>query len=236
MDIITGFHRSGTSAFAGACFMAGLPMGDKEKMLLGLSDNPKGHWEHTDYLGINDNLLNSNGGSWNEPKPILSISPPTHMTMRRLSSDDILVKDPRFCLTAKIWDELASVNDVFILLRNPLECIRSLEVRSPGTKFSTSLWLKYNEELLYWLIKEKKNPMVIEYDFLLSHPFIVADIVRRFLDIHPDHFNDHGFIEFIEKGLKHHDSNGKLPAECRDLYGQLLSLGEKTFEQISGKP
>ncbi len=236
MNIITGFHRSGTSALAGACFHAGLPMGEKDSMVLDQSDNPKGHWEHIEYLRINNKLLIDNGGSWDKPRPLISIPIPIQLSMKEKGMDGLLVKDPRFCLTARMWEEFMPIFRAFVMLRNPFECIRSLEARSPGTKFSTSLWIKYNESLLEWLTKKNKSVMVIEYDFLLDHPSIVSDMVRRFLSVHPDDFDHKAFVGFIEKRLKHHDSNGKIPIECRDLYGQLLSLGEKTYESISGKP
>ena len=65
---ILGMHRSGSSALAGSLYHCGLPLGNN--LLMGLSDNPKGHFEHRAVLAVNEHILGCLVQSWSSVVPM----------------------------------------------------------------------------------------------------------------------------------------------------------------------
>src|SRR5215469_1243814 len=62
--IITGMHRSGTSALSGALARIGVDFG---KRLLSPSwHNPKGYFEHPEIVALHDSLLQALGSRWDD--------------------------------------------------------------------------------------------------------------------------------------------------------------------------
>ena len=107
--IVTGMHRSGTSAVAGALHHAGLPMGGK--FIQPGADNPKGFFEDAEVLAINKELLRMNGGSWEKPPAGVTANREIRDRIRNVlkRTDGLKIcgwKDPRFCFTLPIWTRL----------------------------------------------------------------------------------------------------------------------------------
>ncbi|QIB66325.1 hypothetical protein [Kineobactrum salinum] len=68
--VILGMHRSGTSMVAGELVAAGLYAGAAEELLDAQEDNPVGFWERQDVVALNDQMLETAGGSWFSPRPL----------------------------------------------------------------------------------------------------------------------------------------------------------------------
>jgi len=66
--IVLGMHRSGTSALAGSLEAAGLCLGEINEYS---EDNKKGNRESKSIMTLHNDLLERNGGSWDNPVPNL---------------------------------------------------------------------------------------------------------------------------------------------------------------------
>lgn len=154
--IITGMHRSGTSMVAGLLQYCGLYLGNN---LLGPGKtNSKGHFEDKDFLALNISILKKNRGDWN--------SPPAHIKFKghRLKKDmmdfldkwpqDKIVgfKDPRTCLTLKLWKEIIdpAALKIVVVYRPFEEIMESLRIRN---KFSPEKSMKLSFYYMKALMK-----------------------------------------------------------------------------------
>ena len=102
--IVSGMHRSGTSALAGLLSRCGFALGVEQELLQATAHNVKGHFEHMSSLQINDTLLALAGGSWGtlpSQEQIDAVSQQSADAIRNFcrSFAGNLIKDPRFSVT-----------------------------------------------------------------------------------------------------------------------------------------
>src|SRR5580704_1678698 len=114
---IIGMHRSGTSMIAKLLHQCGVYLGEEKEMVPATPDNPEGHWEHTGFVNLNDELLGLWGGGWDRP-PRFPADWPHHPTcVRARAKAKALLdrfdgrptwgwKDPRGTLTFPFWNDL----------------------------------------------------------------------------------------------------------------------------------
>ncbi len=220
--IIAGMHRSGTSALARSCNLAGSDLGPD--ILLPQDDNPTGFWEHRGVVELHDSLFEHLGASWDDTSPLprkwwegKTITPYREKLKAILLGDfdgSALpsVKDPRICRLLPLWAatlEEISWAPLFILqTRNPTEVALSLQLRNGFTPSkSYLLWLRHTVEAEIWtrdyqrtfishsqLLKEKSSLIEKCWDqFGLFWPAGRAQTKKEI-----DHF--------IQPGLKHHEA------------------------------
>lgn len=131
--LITGFHRSGTSAAARALHSSGLDLGSS---LLGSEpSNPYGHFEDENCIAVHDRLLAAESLTWK------SLVAPTEREDAKLAIDGYVttrqrmasppgtawgVKDPRICLFLDTWLEVLPEAHVVFCLRPPGPTVASL--------------------------------------------------------------------------------------------------------------
>ena len=174
MIAITGMHRSGTSCIVGLLGQCGYSYGQAQELLNGNEpqlDNKREHFENYKAVLINDMLLHYSGGSWLNPPSQADIL--KNGTLFEALFNDFshkfqghIVKDPRICLTAELWEKYCpSLEAIVLCLRNPLGVAESLKTRN---KFSIDhglgLWCEYNARLLQSI---RRIPLVVvDYDRL----------------------------------------------------------------------
>lgn len=153
---ITGMHRSGTSMVANMLHRCGLFLGEEDELMPATTDNARGHWEHKQFVRINEDILHSLGGAWYAPPADSVASSFQRMPEIRQSASALVDsfskrepwgwKDPRNCLTLPFWSDLLSDIKVVICVRNPLEVVESLR-RRPVFRHSEGnvLWKFYKE-------------------------------------------------------------------------------------------
>ena len=131
--LITGFHRSGTSAVARILHSASLDFGDN---LLGADpSNPHGHFEDLDVIDAHDAALARCGLTWKSPttcpspRPELGEFIATFAANRSRTGQPWAIKDPRLCLFASDWLEHLPDAKVIVVLRRPGPAIDSLHRR-----------------------------------------------------------------------------------------------------------
>lgn len=135
--VILGMHRSATSLIA-RTLNEEVHMG--RKLLKGLKDNPKGHYENVRILGLNDKILRDAGGSYFNPPSVENILKVAHRfedEMREVVNDEIAAaeekgmeswgfKDPRTCLTIEAWLPFLPGPQFVVCYRDPTDIAMSL--------------------------------------------------------------------------------------------------------------
>ena len=156
--LVTGMHRSGTSALMGVCNILGIRL--PNNLYAADATNPKGYWEPKEIVDAHDTLLAELGRSWRDTKPLppgwltsdaaaICRSRITGVLTRDFTGVEIWgVKDPRMCLLLPLWtqllESLGAAPYILHIFRNPNEVANSLLKR---VKFPVDapydLWLRY---------------------------------------------------------------------------------------------
>jgi hypothetical protein len=156
--LVLGMHRSGTSSVAGALIRLG---GAAPRNLLPPQlDNPKGFWESSVLVTLNDDILAAGGSDWQDWRAFdpARIDPPArlalHARARSALADEFgdaslpIVKDPRMCRLMPFWSSVFHEADwsirPLLQLRSPLEVALSLNRRN-GVALSLGclIWLRH---------------------------------------------------------------------------------------------
>lgn len=162
---VLGMHRSGTSALMGSLEQAGLYIGHANQYA---DDNLKGNRELTEILILHNDLLDRNGGSWDQPVRNMKWEPvhrALQTTIIKTFADHPLwgFKDPRTLLTTDMWLKAIPELELIGIFRHPFLVAQSLISRnSMSAEKALSLWYFYNTNL-HWLAKNKPQFPVIEF-------------------------------------------------------------------------
>jgi hypothetical protein len=190
--VVLGSPRSGTSALTRVLSFYGLSQA--VDLLPPGKHNPKGFWESLGCKQLNDRILASLGGQWDDPGPFLLPGLTVKESRNAIALDlaerwgehamnalrasfggasAIVLKDPRICLLLPLWRwalEHAGYRPYFVLAyRNPLEVAASLSTLNRGP-FSRAvrLWVQYNLEAL--ITSADLMSAAVAYDDLLHDP------------------------------------------------------------------
>lgn len=159
----------------------GLDLGPKKDFLAPAPNNPEGFWESRSFLRLNDAILKTLGGSWDQPPRMNVASWADEPNLHRLSEKASQLtqrfegrepwgwKDPRNCLTLPLWRSLLPEMKVLVCVRNPLAVAKSLWLRD-GISYADSfnLWLTYNRRVLASAPAEIR--LITHYDTYLHDP------------------------------------------------------------------
>ena len=174
--VVLGMHRSGTSAFSRVLNLCGAFLPAKLKPPK-LGVNSKGFWEPEEVLEFNGRVLRQLGAEWNRVEFTL---PSSGEFVEEFESDaralleseygdqqTILIKDPRMCVLAPLWDRAlvaAGYRPVYVVpVRNPIEVAQSLHARGDMTVTEgLALWLAYMKRVAAFT---EANPDVVHVRF-----------------------------------------------------------------------
>lgn len=235
--VVLGMHRSGTSAITRVINLLGVPLpaGD---LFPPDENNPKGYWESSALVEVNDSVLARRGGSWAVPPPLegdwatseefvdLRAAAASRLATLR-GSEQWLWKDPRSCLTFPLWlSVLPGETTVVIVIRHPLEVARSLGRRDGFSRgYALALWERYVRQSL--LACRGLPAFVTRYERLLDAPEDVVSDLRYFLqargfDVHdPD---PEGLAEFLDPALRRARVDAGSSEALGEEQGRLLEL------------
>lgn len=161
--VVLGMHRAATSLVA-RTLNHEVHMG--EKLLKGLRDNPKGHYENVRILKLNDKILHDAGGSYFNPPSVDNILKAAHKfedEMRTVVEKEIEAaekkgmeswgfKDPRTCLTIEAWLPYLPNPQFVVCYRDPLEIAKSLNKRDGmSIKKGIELTKEYNNRIINFI-------------------------------------------------------------------------------------
>ena len=159
--LVSGMHRSGTSAVAGSLQVLGCDLGDR--LLEAQPDNPVGFFELQPVMDAHDEILRWLGATWDDPRSLdpLLLSRDQQQAARRLlvsavrtelgSGGVAVVKDPRAARLTSVWrevfEELELEARYLHVFRQPGAVARSLFARSGATEaLAVRLWEVHNFE------------------------------------------------------------------------------------------
>ncbi|MBL4671755.1 MAG: hypothetical protein JKX81_05805 [Arenicella sp.] len=221
MLLVTGMHRSGTSALTRVLNFSGATL---PKALLApvKGENEKGFWESQRIMEFHDELLESLGGDWNAlhsvPSQWFSSDEAGFYKTKLIDLiknefdefETAVIKDPRICKLSPLWNaaltEIGVAPHYIVCVRSPIEVAQSLGVRNGYSRsYSINLWFNY----LTAIEKSTRGlkRVFISYDNLLADPSEVISRVDGFFDLSLDGRTD-VFEEkvraFLSSSLRHH--------------------------------
>lgn len=192
--LVLGMHRSGTSALARVMNLLGPPI--PEPMLLGMPDNPLGHWEPLELLDIDTKALAAAGCAWDsgpleDAGEVIAADPALRreavsFLCRCFAHGNLtaLIKDPRQIATLPSWlalaGELGIEAKAALVFRHPLDVARSLEARD-GIPLDRAfdLWRRYNG--MAEAYSRGLPRIVVDYDDLAATPDAVVARLLAFM-------------------------------------------------------
>lgn len=136
--VVLGMHRSATSMIARSMHLTKEVYMGNDLMLGG---QQRGHYEQIPIVQLNDKILEAANGSWDKPPSDKSIQKlkgvfdkeiQNELTKLKQSSPGgtIGFKDPRMCLTVKLWEPFL-INPQYVLsFRDSREIALSLQKRN----------------------------------------------------------------------------------------------------------
>ena len=211
-------HRSGTSVLTRILNVLGVHLGPAEQLLGPSDSNPKGHWEHEEFIKINDEILSRFGGAWNRVpefsegwESARELDDLVQLARKTLLEDFSGVdlwgwKDPRTCLTLPFWQRLIGPMKYVLSFRNPTDVASSLHRRDGSSiEQGVSLWLAHCQRILAQTQNESR--LLVFYEDLLDDwqheierisAFIGKPELAASAEIHKT------VEEAIHKDLRHH--------------------------------
>lgn len=231
--IVTGMHRSGTSAVAGLLNRCGFALGSERELLQASVHNLKGHFEHMTALQINDTMLGMAAGSWGtlpSQEQIDAVSRQSEDAIRSFcrSFTGNMVKDPRFSVTLQAWHQYCPrMAAVIYCFRHPRAVALSLQKRSGFTiAKGLNLWREYNSRLISALNQIQLPTVLVDYDHLVRH--LESDLHGLLgllgVDLAMDEMQ-HRIEGFFEPDLNHNPvekfASHPLPGKVMEIYEAL---------------
>jgi len=195
--IVMGMHRSGTSPLARLVNLMGLYFGPEGSGLPANDENPRGFWERSDVVGLNDRLLSSVGADWCDIHPFLLrhaerdganpvVPSIAAMTLELDAHRPWFLKDPRFSLTMPFWNAFLESPNVIVCWRNPAAVVASLLRRAERGMQGLSrdeayaLWEAYTVAALN--ASSAHQRLILDFDDLVSDPAEVCQRLRAWLE------------------------------------------------------
>lgn len=240
--VVLGMHRSGTSAMCRTLNLAGAMLPENLRPPK-LGNNDRGFWEPEEVIQLNEHLLQRAGATWDKPGAPAALQGQERESFMRaalnmLKSEYgqaplILLKDPRLCLFADLWDEalrLAGYDPRYVIVvRPPMEVARSLQNRDRmTTDQALALWLSYSRAAE--TATHQRSRVFVHYHDLLHEWRPQIERVSEKLGLNLDTTSRAEEIDsFLTRDLhRQRDESGvpgtQLGDHCRMLYDQLRSM------------
>ena len=218
--VVLGMHRSGTSAVARMLNLLGCDL--PNTLMPEAPSNPKGHWESSAIMALNDAVLHSAGSNWDdwqEYNPAWYDSPVVDDFMQRAStvlneefgtSPLFVLKDPRNCRLTRFWFDVldrAEVSPLVVVpLRNPLEVVDSLVARDGMHRdLAMLLWLRHVLDAEHG--SRERRRVFLTYENLLEDWVGEAERMQDILGIAWPRFSSLTAMEmeaFLDRDSRHH--------------------------------
>lgn len=260
MIIITGMHRSGTSFLAQTYQKAGAEFGPDVGLFPADKWNKAGYIENINVVDINNRIILGSGAKIDfwlkapENRILRAVNTirarkwryffhPAHNGIykrgAKLKSEiekftaeypDIFVKDPRFCLTSRIWGEFGKLDKIIFSIRNPAAVARSLQRREGMT--SGLVYKNWNYHIQNFLEHTPHNIPIMFFDFdrfqSLEHGSSEFERFQAHSGLNISNAEIQDFQTLIRQELLSHRGTHSqtLPKETEKLYHRLIELHE----------
>jgi hypothetical protein len=177
--LVSGMHRSGTSAVTRAINLLGVPLGRAEGLYVD-PGNPTGYWESTTLCICNDMILARFRGTWFLPPRLVpgwelsnkaeAMRPHLNAAIAEVFDTESWVwKDPRLSLTMPLWKTLVPEICSVIVVRNPVAVSKSLRRRDGyPAAHCRALWDVYNRHA--FAATKGLPTIIVDFDRVLADP------------------------------------------------------------------
>lgn len=229
---VFGFHRSGTSALAGALARLGYGVGDFDNVAS--HENPRGFYEHPEFRAINESALAACGSAWwdasFEPTilqasgealaPVLKRAEAFLDNVLERDNGPLLLKDPRAMQLMGFWEPLLTARRVesqrVVICREPSACVASQMRRfSQNPIFYAALaeeaavyalWAAYH---VNWLRCDPcRSAVFVRHDALVLEPYEILEALVDALGIRADRRSIESAAESILPALNRSADEG----------------------------
>jgi hypothetical protein len=215
--MVLGMHRSGTSAVSLSLRVFGARHGDR--LVGGLSSNPRGHWEDIDVLRLNERMFEAIHTRWDSPSPV------TPRDVRHLAGKGFVgaaagllrdkiaangfyaVKDPRMTKLLPFWRKAFQAAEIqpysIIVFRNPASVVASLHKRDklpPAQGYL--LWASHMLECFRHA--RHLAHLFVNYDEFIENPKKILNAIADHLSLSVN-AGEFEMIarDFLDKSLRH---------------------------------
>jgi hypothetical protein len=227
---VAGMHRSGTSMVARILFECGVYLGEPTELLPPGEGNVAGHFEHQEFVQLNDEVLATLGGAWDVVPPRYAVWRPRRLGPLRQRAAALVArmrqrapwgwKDPRTSLTLPFWLDVVPELMLVVCVRDVVAVAHSLLVRDHSSElFGMRIWKAYNRRVL--AASPHRRTLVTQYESYFDDPGREIGRLVGFLGLEADQETVSRAAATIERSLRHHqvdyDPSG-LPrgiARCR---------------------
>lgn len=227
---IAGMHRSGTSMVARILSECGVYLGEPTQLLPPGEGNVAGHFEHQEFVQLNDEVLATLGGAWDVVPPRYAVWRRRRLGPLRERAAALVArmrprapwgwKDPRTSLTLPFWLDVVPDLRLVICVRDVVSVAHSLLVRDHSSElFGMRLWRSYNRRVL--TASPHGRTLVTRYESYFEDPQREIGRLIGFLELEADRETVSRAAGTVERSLRHHqvdyDPSG-LPrgvARCR---------------------
>ncbi|RMG90730.1 MAG: hypothetical protein D6706_19000 [Chloroflexi bacterium] len=209
--LVLALPRSGSSTVAGVLQHLGVDMGAEQ---LGPDRyNPKGYFEDTDFLRLNEQVV----GNWRRPE--INPTPEQMVIYKKLAEQRRHkpiwgTKDPRWCFTASFLIPYLEDFAVILTRRDPQAMAQSLMAcyGMPALEASQIVdrYVAAQESVLDKIHADHPGIKIksVQYEELVQHPAGIVTVISLFLeDVCPElHILPRSFrqaIEFVDPTLRH---------------------------------
>lgn len=195
--LVTGMHRSGTSALAGSVRLLGVWLGQEEQLVPAAPDNPRGFFEHAELKELNVELLRYLDRRSDRPRLPLPHDwvhrvEPLFARAKKIIERDLAYKpfwgfkDPRICLTLPFWLRILPNAKIVFVYRDPLEVAVSLWARGGyPLPWGLHLWAAYHFCFAQHASKAQRI-LTVSYSQMVKRPEKVLSGVASFLGVNQD--------------------------------------------------
>ena len=155
--------------------------------------NLKGHYEEVEVIAFNEKILHQNNLAWFSIKKVIKQIPKNikndisnYLLNLCSTNNKIILKDPRFSSTIKIWEKIFQKNNMNVeyifLYRDPGEYVGSIK-RRDGLDNQTAAgnWISDNYEILKFL--KNKKFFCFNFNEIFNEPEIIVKSVKKHLNI-----------------------------------------------------
>jgi lipopolysaccharide biosynthesis protein len=240
--VVTGMHRSGTSAFAKSLVAAGFYPGND--LLPANAHNPQGFFEDAAVIKINDSVLASWNLTWwdsvfdpglrprpNNTKLIADAKKILHSFLS--TSPKVVLKDPRFCITAPFWLPIFKEMDCsfhcIVIHRHPLNIAASLQKRDgisevQGLQLCLNYWMSAMTHMQDYVAD------IVGFEAFSQHPLKTVKNALLRIGEDPEQLEPAKIETVIDASLIHHKTEGvdsastEVGQDVLQLHDQLVSV------------
>jgi len=229
---VIGMHRSGTSCLTGIMQGLGIELGE---VFTENEYNKKGNRENGRIVYLNDALLTSNGGAWNDPVDVTEWHEGhtderdaiiAELSGRAASAgratSDWGFKDPRTMFALDFWQGAIPDMKFIGTFRHPYRVARSLNNRdNTPLDVGMKLWLRYNLRLIELL--HQYNFDIVDFD--AEPETYLNDVIGKLVALGIEADRAEEARSFFDTSLRNQASAStaevEMPPEVADVYQQL---------------